>query len=320
LLPQTTLERLARAPDIRSLASVLAEAGIAPIGSEPPTPAELEASARREVSRRLRVLARWLGPRATVLAVVFDDEDRRSMRALIRGATAGAPAHDRLAGLVPTPTLPERALEDLAQRSSPREIATLLALWVHPFGAALLAATDPEHPDLVRIELAMHQCFAQRARKNARRGGAVLRTFVEETVDLLNAEAALLLTDNEHEIPVDQTFLEGGRVLKRETFVAATKAGGVPQAARRLATDFVGTGFDTAIRRAGRHPETLERAVLIRRLHLWHSRARTLPLSAAPVLHYLLRLRVQSIQVREVIWANVLRVPVTNRLARLVEA
>ena len=318
LIPRRGLEELARAPDLAALGRGLAELGVPALAEAAVTPGELELAARREAARRLQVLARWLGGRAPVLAVLFDDEDRRSVRAILRGATAGVPARSRLAGLIATPALPERALEELAERSTPREIAALLSVWRHPFGAALAAAAQSEHPDLTGIELALHRVWAERAVRGARRGGPALQAYVAEAIDLHNAEAALLLAGTEHELRHEELFLPGGRILTRSAFLAAATAGTTAAARDQLAPAFRGTGFQGLLRRAA--AGDFERAVLETRIRHWHHRALLDPVGPAPVLEYLLRLRAQVLMLRSLIWATALEIPPAVRQTRLLES
>src|SRR5690606_37304907 len=89
----------------------------------------------------MRLLDRWLtaGQRAA-LAPLFADEDRRSLRRVLRGLAAGVPAARRAGGALPTPTLPRRLLAAVAQQPSPATVATMLTAAGHGFGAALAAA------------------------------------------------------------------------------------------------------------------------------------------------------------------------------------
>ncbi len=320
LLSHDRLAGLADAPDLTALGARLADAGVPPSAEGAPTAAALELAARREAARRLRVLARWLGGRTALLAVVFDEEDCRSIRAILRGAAAGIAAAARLGGLIPTTSLPERALEELAARTNPREVAMLLALWRHPFGAPLLAVTDAEHPDLARMELALHRCFAARAVRGARRGGKALRAYVAETLDLLNVSAALLLVGGEHELRLDEVFVDGGAALTRAVWLRAASAPGPAEAASLLAAAWRTPGFADAVRLAGRDPHRSEQLLLQSRLRTWHHRARQDPLGAAPVLEYLLRLRAQLLQLRVLVWATALGMPPAQRADCLLEA
>ena len=128
LLGRADLDGLARAESLDALADVLRARGFLPAGG-PATPGALELAVRRMAGARLAVLAAWGHARNTLLAVVFEDEDRRSLRALLRGAVRAAPPEERLAGLIPTPGLPERALAELAGQPTPGAIAALLTAW-----------------------------------------------------------------------------------------------------------------------------------------------------------------------------------------------
>ncbi len=314
LVPDPVLEELSRASDLAALAARLADLGfpVAPEGNI--TAGELELAARREAARRLRILGRWLGDRAATLAVFFDDEDHRSIRALIRGAMAGTPREARLSGLIPTPTLPERALEELAGQATPAEIAAHLLVWDHPFGGPLLPVSGGEPPELARMELALYHAFGERARAGARRGGRVLREFVAETIDLLNLEAGLLLAGGGQEIPIDDGFLGGGRVLTREAFGRAAGSADRGVAWRVMGGLFRATALG-AVFRASEPPVRFEGALLRLRIGAWHRKGRLAPQSGAGVIEYLLRLRLQVLAIREVLWGVELGVPLDLRAA-----
>ena len=111
LLGGGQLAELAGAPDLPALAARLRDAGLTLPETAEPTAAELELAVRRRAAGELTILGRWTARRPELLAVLFDEEDRRSVRALLRGAVERASAGLRIAGLVPTPALPERALE-----------------------------------------------------------------------------------------------------------------------------------------------------------------------------------------------------------------
>jgi len=98
LLGSVELAALAAAIDIPALAAALEARGFRVLaGSGPVTPAKLEAGIRRAEGNRLALLARWCGgPRVAALAVVYEAEDRRSLRALARGAVEGAAPEARL--------------------------------------------------------------------------------------------------------------------------------------------------------------------------------------------------------------------------------
>lgn len=183
LLDRRALEGLAAAPDLPALVEELSRAGIA-IGAERGAAdgAAAEAGIRAWSAGILRTLERWVGARSDALPLVFDDEDRRSLRALVRGAVARVPTGARLFGLLPTPALPATALETLAALATVEEIAALLAAWRHPFASAAAAAVGTE-PDLLAFDRALDGAARDRAERAARRSGSrALRRLVTELV------------------------------------------------------------------------------------------------------------------------------------------
>jgi hypothetical protein len=82
--------------------------------------ADFDRAAGRIAAARLELLGRWLGNRRGALAVIYEDEDRRSIRRLLRGAAEGASREARLRGLTPTQGLPERVMIRLASAFSDR--------------------------------------------------------------------------------------------------------------------------------------------------------------------------------------------------------
>jgi vacuolar-type H+-ATPase subunit C/Vma6 len=318
LAPRDALEELAGAPDLPTLARGCAALGVIPAEPEEATPIALELAFRRGAARNLQVLARWLGSREPLLRIVLEDEDRRSLHALLRGAAAGVASELRLAGLIPTPSLPERQLEELARQTRVRDIVALLVVWQHPYGSPLLAAAGGETPDLFRIECALNQTFARRAMSGSRRGGRELRDWVEETLDFENLKGALVLVSGEHEVPVDEAFLPGGRRITIEQFRAAAHSGDPPRAGALLAPRFE-EAMARLIRRDASKPIALDNAILAHRLRQLRARARRYPLGPAPLLWYLLRLRAQALRLRLLLWSTAIGLPPTLRRDRLAE-
>ncbi|HSB53273.1 MAG TPA: V-type ATPase subunit, partial [Gemmatimonadales bacterium] len=186
LLGRSTLERLARAPDLGALADELRHLGYPLPAEGKPDGAAIELAARRRVARQLAILARWAGVRRPALAILFEDEDRRSIVALLRGAVQHAPPELRLSGLMPTSILPERALEELSRQPTPAAVASLLLAWDHPLSSALLPHTGDPEPDLLHLEILLHRAFAERAHAAAKREGrhGPLVHYVERLIDL----------------------------------------------------------------------------------------------------------------------------------------
>jgi len=301
LLGRRGLEGLCAATSIDELARLLDRAGFGPL-QRPATAEQLESAVRRIAADRLRILARWSGQRTAALAVVFEDEDRRSLRALIRGAASSAPREARLSGLVPTPALSPRALEELASISDLEKLAATLQAWGNPYAEALQGGKGLPRPDLLHLETGLVRVFAQRASAGARHGDRALVQFVEETIDVENALAAVVLAPREPE----GWFVQGGRALRRDAFDHAIRAPDHGDAARRLAAAMAGTPFAEALASS---PPSLERNLLAVRAREHTKAARQEPLTSQPLLSFALRLRAETFDLQAVIWAVALGAP-----------
>jgi vacuolar-type H+-ATPase subunit C/Vma6 len=306
-LSRAQLDALTQAPDVAALGEALRRHGY-PVEEGERSPAALELALRRMAAGRLHVLARWCGPRTAVLTVLFEDEDRRSMRAILRGAVQGIAADVRLAGLVPTPTLPERALRELAQQRTAGAIAALLTAWRNPYGSLLLPAASTAQPDLFTLELLLNRTFADRAGRAAR-GTGLLAAYVREAIDLENAYTALVLASEGKDVTPKDAFLPGGASLSIATFEIAAATGDVAEAARRLAAAFAGSVLAPAFQRVSDAAVGLEDAVLRARIRALVRAMRTEPLGPAPLLAYVLRLRAEIVDLERVLWGVALAVP-----------
>jgi vacuolar-type H+-ATPase subunit C/Vma6 len=320
LATRATLEQLARAPDLVALARECAATGVLAVEPEQAAPFALELAFRRASARNLRLLVRWMGPRTEWLRFVLEDEDRRSLRAILRGAAAGVAAESRLAGLIPTPGLPERLLETLARQARCRDVVALLVFWGHPYGPPLLSAVASDPPDLFRLECELNRTFALRATRGARRGGRALRAFVEQSIDIENLLGGLVLAAHELELPPDTAFLPGGRRLSLDQFRAAARSRNPVRAADLLAAGFGDSEIAQLLRRHAAAPAELEESLIRYRARLLRNQARLDPLGPAPLLSYLLRLRIQSASLGRLLWGAALGVPPALRRDILAEA
>ncbi len=317
LVTGSQLEALSRAPDLPALAQDLRRLGFTiEEGGEPNRPAVLELAVRRWAAAYTNVLTRWAGPRAEPLAVLFEEEDRRSLRAILRGAAQGVAADQRLAGLIPTPVLPERALAELAIQPTPATVATLLVAWRNPYGSPLLAAAGAAHPDLAQIELVLARTFGARILRTTRRAGGVLRAYAAETIDLENVAAALVLSTETKDIVPKKVFLPGGARVTIQDFEEAVASGAATLAAERLARAFGRTAYADVLRRHEREP--LEEALLAARIARLRRLQRLSPLGVVPVLLSFLRLRAQVFDLQRIIWGVALGTPQPEMAAGLV--
>ncbi len=304
LLAPEVITGLSQVRGVGALGRALAARGVIPEESAARNAIELGLALRRAAGREVLVLRRWLGPRNATLAVALDAEDRRSRRALIRGAADGAPPDARLAGLVPTPGLPERLLMELARRASIREQAVLLVAAGHPCGAAVLAAASDPEPDLFRIELAIARTLAERALLGSRGGGRFLREYVATRIDHDNCRTALVLAAAGAEEPAAPLFLPGGSIRPEELERAAATRDPV-SAARVLgeATAAPAPGLAPVLLRHATAPAELEGALEDRAVAMVEREARLNPLGPAPVLLFLHRLQRQSVALARLLWS-----------------
>ncbi|MFW2389715.1 MAG: V-type ATPase subunit [Polyangiales bacterium] len=309
LLSSGEIERLARAASLPALQRELSSLGFVR-SDAPATAANLETAIRRRGAAHMKILDRWCSDdRREVLSVVFDDEDRRSIQAILRGAEQGAGAQARMAGLVPTASLSERALRTLATQPTPADVVRMLVLWSHPFGRPLVEAAAGAHPSLFVIEIALQRAVASRARARAREGGAQLVEYVEQVIDLMNAWSALLhFAESDSEI-VAQAFVEGGRWIDRDGFAKLmrleTRAEVEKQLARNLRSSVLGGPF---ARTVGDLP-ALEGAVLRAQIDWQRRSVRLDPSGAAPIIGFAIELRAQIMNLQRIIWGVALRAP-----------
>jgi vacuolar-type H+-ATPase subunit C/Vma6 len=318
LLDRATLESLAEAPELTALARGLAHTSrLEPMGDATGV-AAIEQSVRRTATRHLRTLARWQEAAPGILDVFFADQERRSLRALLRGALQGAPSEARLAGLMPTPGLPERALTELARQPSPKDVVLQLVLLHHPVASQLLPPVSGAQPELFALEAALLRGLAERAGAAARAGDAVLRDYVAERVDLGNVQNALLLGRAPPEVESASCFVQGGRWLSRDAFLAVAQTTSRPVALERVREALEDSPLADVFPMAADDSARVERQFLAQMLERLRPLARSQPLGSAPILRFLLALEAQSRDVRTLAWGVTLGAPPSLRRADLV--
>jgi len=319
LCSREELERWAALPDPPALGHALEAGGrlAAPLPAAPGA-AEIEEAERRTVTRYLALLARWAGPANPVLDAFYAEQERRSLRALVRGAAEGAPSEARLAGLLPTPRLPAAVLAELAAARSPREVATRLLVLGDPHAEALVALTAPARVDLLEVEHALARVLAARWRDAGRRGDGALREAIRTRIDLANAQAALELAGSASDFAAPSLFIAGGQALDRDAFVAAAGAASRSAAAAVLARALAGTALASLFAGGPDDSVRLDRAALAHGIAALRRRGRVDPLGSAPAQLFLARLDAQSRDLRRLAWGLELHVPAAELRAGLV--
>lgn len=321
LLQPQDFEQLARAGTLPALHRELSARGFTR-SDAPATPASLEREVRRRAAQQMSVLARWASDgRDAVLAVLLEDEDRRSIQAILRGAVQGAPSESRMSGLLPTKHLSERALRVLATQPTAADVVRMLVLWNHPFGPPLVPAVSESHPSLLHLEVALQHAFAQRALENAPEGGAHLVDYVQQVIDVMNAWSALLHFPERDQAVAELVFVEGGRWVDRETFEALWDLEHRTDVERRLALELRESPLHAAFEgKPFENVTELEGAVLEAQIAWQRRRMRLDPASAAPIIAFALELRAEVLNLRRILWGIALDAPAALIQSELVMA
>jgi vacuolar-type H+-ATPase subunit C/Vma6 len=309
LFERAELEAMAGAPSAAALARELEQAGrlLEPI-ERPATVASIESAVRHTAARHLGILSKWAGP-GSALDVFYADQDRRSLRALLRGALQGAPSDERLAGLLPTPRLPERALTLLARQPTPSRVAAQLVLLHHPDAPRLSALTARTQAVLLDLERALVHGFAERSLAAARAGDRNLREVVRARIDVCNVEMALAFAAGPHDVEAGTLFTDGGAALARKGFLDASLAPSVAEATPRLERALTGKTLQRVVRSAAGDASRLDVLFLRQALVEQRQVARLDPLGSAPLVLFLLRLQAQTADLRRLAWGAALGAP-----------
>lgn len=306
LSSRADLVRFAGAPDVDALLRALADAGLVPGTARDPLAAE-RALRRRRADLVARLL-RHLPGQVEVLDPVLLDEDRRAILAILR--SSGEDPERTLAGLVPTPRLPEPILTTIAATPAPRTLGSTLVALGHPLGAAVLAAADDGQ---AAIEGAVHRAWAARVRAAARGGDDVLWEFTQDLVDEANALSARVALAHPPGARDRDVFLDGGRHLGAAAWRGVLDAPDLERGLVALRRALPGDAVTDAL--VGPRPVL---GVLRERLRRLTHTSRLRPLTTAPILTFLLRLRAEGLDLRAVLWAVTLKLPASRAVGLLV--
>ena len=320
LLDRDTLAALAAAPDWPAFLERVISLGYpldVGVGAmmDPPS---FDRAVSRVAAARLNLLGRWLAARSAVLAVVLEDEDRRTVRALLRGVAQGASPGARLRAVMPTPTLSFRVLERLARTATVADLARELVRIGHPAGRAL---EDVLHgtpsPGLRSLEWALARLFSERAVRSARAGGPVVRRYAAELVDQENAWTLLLAAPPEGGVPIDQEFLAGGARVTRDEFVRLRAERDGERLVEGLRALLEGTALGAALAQNPLELPSLEPRAATARIAWLRGLARRDPLGPAVVLAVLERIREEARALRAIAWGVAFGAPAST-LAQLI--
>lgn len=308
LLSEERIRHLERAAGVTELSHQLRET---PYGPFLPQPRDVgtgavETALTRVFAQRMATLAKWAGPENVALGALFLEQDAHNLRTILRGVVGALPSERRLGDALPTPSLDRRALEHLARSESAGAVAAALVAWGHPLGSPLLEEAGRTHVDLFRLEAALDRGLAETASRAARVGGKPMRRFVAESVDTRNVLAALVLAGSRSETDPGELFVEGGERLSREAFARAASTGDAFAAATRLRSATAGTLFASALAEPTSSASAVARRILSARVRRLESERRRRPLSALPVLLFILRARAEAFRLRRALWSAAL--------------
>ena len=319
LLSRQMLEGLAEADDLDAFARSLSRA-VRQVESVamPVDVFALERAVAHTASRHLETLARWRERPAGVLDIYAADQDRHSLRALLRGAAAGAPPSARRRGSLPTASLPQPALIRLASASSPADVVRQLVLLDHPDARRLLPLVQVAQVDLFAVDTALLVGFAERATHVAAGADQPARDFVHVAIDAGNVQNALLLAAESADVVEANAFVRGGRWLSEPAFVAVAGAKQPERALTLLAAALAASPLAAAVPMVAGEAGALDRLFLAETLRLLTRAARLDPLSTAPVLRVLLLIEAQSRDLLALAWGAQMRTPSRLRKLQLV--
>jgi len=316
-LSRETLETLAAADDLAALARSLARVGaIEPIG-ESVDVYGLERAIARTADRQLRTLYRWQERATSVLDIFVAHQDRRSLRALLRGAAQGAAPQARLEGLLPTWSLPRLALTALARQASPADVVRQLVLLAHPDAPRLVPLVHTAQADLLTVDVALLAGFAERAERAAAGAGDASVEFVSTMIDAANVQNAITIAGEPRDLDHAALFVQGGRWLSERTFLSAarqTRQHAITTLAAALARSPLAPLLPVVVTDV----VNVDRTFLITTLQRLTRASRLDPLGDAPLLRALLLIDAQSRDVRTLAWGAVLGTPLSLRKQQLV--
>ena len=318
LLARETLEMLADAATVGALAHGLSRfAGAIEPPGHPPTAFTIERAAGRTAHRHLLTLYRWQQRTPGVLDLFAAYQDRRSLRALLRGAAEGASPETRLQGLLPTPSLPRLALVDIAHQASPADVVRQLTLIAHDDAPHLRPLVARAQMDLLAVDVTLLRGFTRRATRAAASDRAA-EDLVSAIIDVGNLQNAILLSEAVRQVNPDDIFVHGGRWLPASAFTSAARIGSPQRTLANLATVLARSPLAAVLPVAVSDLAHLDRAFLVTALEWLRRAARLNPLGASPLLEVLFLIEAQTRDLRTLAWGAALATPPSLRRQQLV--
>jgi vacuolar-type H+-ATPase subunit C/Vma6 len=302
LLTDVTFREVDRVEDLGALVKALRNTAYGGFVSPRESSAEgVELGIGRTAAARLATLLRWAGSDPEALYPIMLALDVQSVRAILRGILGAVPPERRLPGAVPTPTLGRRSLETLSRSDSVGSVAAALTAWGHPLGSDLLAEAHKVKPDALRMELALIGSFAREASKVARDDRVMIR-FVREAIDARNVLTALQLSAMRLEGAAGELFVTGGTALQLGAFVRVATTPKAPASMEILAREMKPSPLARALLPPFPGMAELSERIEAIRLEWLRREALVDPLTAAPVLLFVLSSSREAQRLRRALW------------------
>jgi vacuolar-type H+-ATPase subunit C/Vma6 len=263
-------------------------------------------AARRIAAGHLHVIVAWSGVRVALLTPLFEDEDRRNLRAVTRAIASATPVDQRTAGLLPTPLLSLALLDELARQPRLRDVAAMLCTWGNPYGPAMTSESLRPYPDLFSLQFAIDKEYFRRARSAAASAGRHMTTYVEMQIDAENLRAAFAAGRHMLERNASDLFLDGGSLVSREEY---DRLCADQPADARLRVERLVAGTPLAPLAALDRRRDVDADVLGATIQHLRRAVRIEPLSLAVLLDYVLRLRAEIHDLARIVWGITLGFP-----------
>jgi vacuolar-type H+-ATPase subunit C/Vma6 len=307
LVGRPALEQLSKSPDLSAMLRGLAGTPYAAIPEAATNDSAIfERATRRVAAEHLHVLLTWCGARVGPLIPLFEDEDRRNLRAVTRAIAAEIPIDQRTAGLLPTPSLPLPLLDELARQPRLRDVAAMLSSWGNPYGAAMTSESLRPHADLFSLQLAIDKAYFRRARDAADDAGTHLLSYIALQIDAENLRSAFAAVRHTIERDPRELFIEGGGLVSREDY---DRLCGEEPTEARLRVERLVAGTPLAPLAALDRHRDVDADMLAAMIRHLRRTVRIVPLSLAVLLDYMLRLRAEIHDIARIVWGIALGIP-----------
>jgi vacuolar-type H+-ATPase subunit C/Vma6 len=305
LLHPEQLGFLAAARTLAELASRLTGLGLVPAGDFSLGTPFLERHLLERYVAVLDLLADWAGERQPLLAPLFEEDACHALRQLLRAVAAGVAPSELPSMVLRFPGSPGLKLGELAAQPDLASVAALLIRWDVPYGSAVAAQAERQEPDLLALETALVRTWAARAVPVARRAGPAMEHYVTQAIDWHNAETALLLAARSEPLDPSTLFVDGGKALDAGLFYAAAGATSASRARSLLEASL----RRTPLRALPGRPWLRSEPVLAALGQQQRLMTRQDPLGIAPVIWLVLSFRLETLQLRRLIWGVAMSAP-----------